>query len=160
MDITEHDIHGGTIRMIMTNKRVTTSNICENYKNKEKNFNYEKWKSDIQLKIDKDRDFILNLNGSIACFGAAAKGCIYLNVINDICNKISYIVDDTVEKQGKYMPGTNLQIVNRDVLYKDQPDYLIVLAHNFKKHIIDSLIDKYTGTIIVMLPEIEIYRGK
>jgi hypothetical protein len=98
------------------------------------------------------------MNGSVACFGAAAKGCVYLNTIGrDLTDKMMYVVDDTVGKQGKYVPGTKLKVVGRQTLYDTQPDYLIILAHNFKKHIMDSLRENYKGKFVVMLPEIEIY---
>jgi hypothetical protein len=49
-----------------------------------------------------------------------------------------------------------MQIMDRDYLYKNQPDNLIVLAHNFKDHIIKSLRPYYKGRIITMLPATEI----
>jgi len=49
-----------------------------------------------------------------------------------------------------------MQIMDRDYLYKNQPDNLIVLAHNFKDYIIKSLRPHYKGRIITMLPAIEI----
>ena len=49
-----------------------------------------------------------------------------------------------------------LKVVSRNTVYENQPDYLIILAHNFKRHIIESLKENYKGRIIVMLPEIEV----
>lgn len=67
------------------------------------------------------------------------------------------MVDDTLEKQSKYSPGSTLKIMNREFLLKNQPDYLIILAHNFKDYIAQSLRkDGYNGQILVMLPTIQI----
>jgi hypothetical protein len=35
-------------------------------------------------------------------------------------------------------------------------DYLLILAHNFKDHIIKSLKNEYSGKFIIMFPDIKI----
>jgi hypothetical protein len=162
ISISEQKIHGGTLRIISTNKRKTDHSVVDSYIQKEKNFNFSAWSTKISLKLIRDKIFLSKLSsrgGSFACFGAAAKGCVYLNCLDYdfIKTKVKYVVDDTLEKQGKFVPGIGLEIVNREKLYNDQPEYLIVMAHNFKDHIIKSLRPHYKGKIIVMLPEIEIY---
>lgn len=159
ISVTEHDIHGGTIRIVSTNLREGDSGAVKKYLEQEKNFDFKKWGDRVNLKILKDKVFLANLmmNGSVACFGAAAKGCVYLNTIGrDLTNLMTYVVDDTVGKQGKFIPGTKLRVVSRQTLYETQPEYLIILAHNFKDHIIKSLQPHYKGKFIVMLPTIEI----
>jgi len=160
--ITEENIHGGSLRIISTNKREShDQSMIKKYLEKEKNFNFSEWANKINLKLIDDQVFLSRLSsrgGSFACFGAAAKGCVYLNCLDYdfIRSKVKYVVDDTLEKQGKYVPGVGLEIVSRDRLYEDQPEYLIIMAHNFKDHIIKSLRPHYKGKILVMLPEIEI----
>jgi hypothetical protein len=157
--ITEHDMHGGSLRIICSNLENDSENtaVINEYLQKEKAFSFEKWGDEIKHKIQKDSEYINSLNGKIAAFGAAAKGCVYLNCLN-LKNKISYIVDDTPEKQNKFSPGTGLKIVNRDFLLSDNPDYLIILAHNFKDFIIKSLRQQgFKNKIIVMIPDIKIY---
>lgn len=158
ISVSEHSIHGGSLRIVSTNKEKPIADNCKTYMEYESNFDFSKWADSVKAKIKLDSEFILNLKGSVACFGAAAKGCVYLNCLGEkVINKISYVVDDTAGKQNKYIPGTELHIKNREYLYNDQPDYLIILAHNFKKHIIDSLRPKFKGKILVMLPEISLY---
>jgi hypothetical protein len=162
ISISEQKIHGGTLRIISTNKRETDHSVVDSYIQKEKNFNFSAWSTKISSKLIRDKIFLSKLSsrgGSFACFGAAAKGCVYLNCLDYdfIKTKVKYVVDDTLEKQGKFVSGIGLEIVNREKLYNDQPEYLIVMAHNFKDHIIKSLRPHYKGKIIVMLPEIEIY---
>jgi len=90
-------------------------------------------------------------------FGAAAKGCIFLNSMGLDYNDIPFIIDDTDLKQGKFVPGTGIEIVSREFLKENQPDYILILAHNFTDYIIESLKDIYNGKFIVLLPEIKIY---
>ena len=67
-------------------------------------------------KIIKDQSFIAGLDGSIALFGAAAKGCVYLNALNSFKLNGAYCVDDTPQKQRKYIPGTEIQVRDRRLL--------------------------------------------
>ena len=158
IDISEQSIHGGSLRIVSSNRQEDKENqdIINNYLKLESEFDFDKWALDIENKIKSDKEFINNLKGSIAVFGAAAKGCVYLNCL-EVQDKISYMVDDTLEKQNKYSPGSKLKIMNREFLIKNQPDYLIILAHNFKDYIAQSLRkDGYNGQILIMLPTIQI----
>ena len=58
------------------------TDLINQYCAKELSFNFESWESKIKLKIQKDKDLLSQISGNIALFGAAAKGCIYLNCIN------------------------------------------------------------------------------
>lgn len=63
------------------------------------------------------------------------------------------------QKIGKYMPGTIIPVLDEDKLYKDQPEYALLLSW----HIADELIPKikqkgYKGKFIVPLPVPRIIR--
>jgi hypothetical protein len=68
---------------------------------------------------------------------------------------IDYIIDDTDLKQGKYVPGTGIEIVSREILKTNQPDYILVLAHNFADYIMESLKESYSGNFIILIPNIK-----
>lgn len=156
IDISIEEIHGGSMRIVSSNKIEHKENLdkINLFLQKEQDFDFQNWGEKIKLKLNKDKDFIDNLKGSVAAFGAAAKGCIYLNCIKT--NKIEYIIDDTIQKQGLFSPGLGLEILDRKILKEAPPDNIIILAHNFKKYIAKSLRDYgYTGKIYVMLPTIE-----
>lgn len=158
IDIIPQDIHGGTLRLIISNKNEYKENSkkIKKYRDLEKKYDFSKWHKKINNKILKDRIFLKNLKGTIACFGAAAKGCVYLNCIN-FNDRFKYVIDDTEGKQNKYIPGTSLKIVPREILKTDKPDYILILAHNFKDYIIKSLKEYgYNGKFIVMLPRTKI----
>ena len=66
------------------------------------------------------------------------------------------VIDDTDLKQEKYIPGTGIQIKSREYLKTNKVDYILILAHNFKNYIANSLREYgYKGKIITMLPIIE-----
>jgi hypothetical protein len=144
------------MRIVSSNKLEHKENLekIEFFLEKERNFDFQNWGEKIKLKLKKDKEFIDNLNGSVVAFGAAAKGCIYLNCLKT--DRIEYIIDDTVQKQGLFSPGLGLEILDRKILKTAPPDNIIILAHNFKKYIAESLRDYgYKGKIYVMIPEIE-----
>ena len=68
---------------------------------------------------------------------------------------IAYIVDDTPEKIGCFSPGTGIPIVDRSQLATDPPDYLVILAWNFAREIIEST-GNYGGNYIIPIPAFEI----
>lgn len=133
------DIHGGTIRLYVQHKPFPDKSVTA-LTNLEKNEGYLSYEKYHVLKertenIKKELVALVNKIRSegrtIAGFGASAKGSIMLNFCGLTKEQVSYIVDDTPEKQGKYMAGCRIPIVPRHVLETQKPDYLLVLAWNF-----------------------------
>jgi len=164
INVSYHDMHAGTLRVLSVKKssiKQPDSTILS-FLNLERTLTEEycvKWGIRAQEKIKEFQYFIhniLNKGKTIAGFGAAAKGCVFLNSceIND--EMIQFIIDDTPFKQGKFIPGTGIKVVSRKVPPQFSPDYMLILAHNFKDYIIDSLKGQYSGKFIVMFPDIRI----
>ena len=56
-------------------------------------------------------------------------------------------------KIGKYMPGTNIPIVNEEIIKKNKPDYLLLLSWHISKTLISNFKKKgYKGKFIIPLP--------
>tara|TARA_X000001036_G_scaffold322557_1_gene301008 strand:- start:2 stop:1225 length:1224 start_codon:yes stop_codon:yes gene_type:complete len=94
----------------------------------------------------------------IAGYGAPAKATTLMNFLNLDNNKIDFVADRSTLKQGLIIPGTNIEIVSPELIQKENPDYLILFAWNFKEEIINQL-DSYIkngGKLIIPLPEVEI----
>jgi hypothetical protein len=163
----KYPIHGGTMRLLISHKgelgkawqqdnwSIPPTLDAEKFTVE----SYIKWGENIKNNIRKSKEFILSLKDKgvkIAGFGAAAKGCTYLNAAKIDYNIIDYIVDDTNIKQGKFVPGTGIEIVSREKLKTNPVDYIIILAHNFSDYIIKLLKqDGYKGKFIILLPEIK-----
>ena len=164
VDVSFHDIHAGTLRVLSvkeSNKTVPNQSLGS-FLNIEKILSdeyYVQWGTRTHEKVEKFRDFIKTLaetGANIACFGAAAKGCVFLNTCGLGHKEFMFIIDDTPYKQGKYVPGTGLKIVGRDILKKEKVEYILILAHNFKDYIINSLKSEYNGKYIIMFPDIKV----
>jgi hypothetical protein len=63
-------------------------------------------------------------------------------------------VDRNVHKQGKYVPGVRLPIRDPGVVLAEMPDYLLILAWNFKEEIIaqQAVYRERGGRFIVPIP--------
>jgi len=163
VNVTKQNIHGGTLRLVIAKKesKLTPDITVEAYLQLEKNYGLDyhiRWGEQVQKHILNSKIFIINLKNSgktIYGFGAAAKGCIYLNAMGLNDSHLDCIIDDTDLKQGKFVPGTGIKIVSRDILKEKQPDYILILAHNFSEYIIKSLKNTYNGKFIVLVPSIK-----
>lgn len=164
INVSFHDMHAGTLRVLSAKESSwrCVDMTALSFLNLERTLTMEycvKWGKRAHEKIKEFQSFIQNLLNQghlIFGFGAAAKGCVFLNSCNINDSMIPYIIDDTPFKQGKFVPGTGIEVISRKILQEHQPDYIIILAHNFRNYIIKSLEAQYTGTFIVMFPDIKI----
>src|SRR5208337_3011088 len=90
----------------------------------------------------------------VAAYGAAAKGNTLLNFCGVKNDLIEFVVDKSPYKQGKYLPGSHIQIVSPEYLKKTKPDYLIILPWNIKNEITaeHDYIKNWGGKFITAIP--------
>jgi hypothetical protein len=90
---------------------------------------------------------------TIAAYGAPAKATTFLHYFGIGASVIDFVVDDSPLKIGRYMPGNHIPIVSSEELYKNKPDYVLILAWNFAKPIMEKLKENgYKGKCIVPFP--------
>ena len=164
----KQNIHGGSLRVfIAPHGGSTVENSVAKLltKEEEQGFDkletYKKWAEGVHLLVKNLSSNLrkLKLEGAkIAAFGASAKGNTLMNTCRFSTSTIEYIVDDTPEKIGKYSPGTGIPIINRSALYKDRPDYLVVLAWNFIDDVVNSTKEyaDQGGKYILPIPEFRV----
>lgn len=171
-DVQKQDIHGGTVRVFIGLKGAhdVKSSVAEflDYE-KDHGFHdeeiYKKWNAEVDDLIG---DLVSQLQelkrggAKIAAFAASAKGNTLLNACRLDSGTIDYIVDDTPEKIGKFSPGTGIPIVDRSLLANEPPDYLVILAWNFTREIVEGTTDyiENGGRYIIPIPAFQIVDGK
>jgi SAM-dependent methyltransferase len=91
---------------------------------------------------------------SIAAYGAAAKGSTLLNYTGIDGELIDFVVDRSKYKQGHYMPGVHIPIYDPEHLLEARPDYVLILAWNFKEEIMRQQEEylRQGGQFIVPVP--------
>ena len=167
-EVKKQDIHGGTVRVFIAMggdydvdpsvDKFLSAEAKDGYHDFDR---YESWSEEVD---DLNGEFRYQLQqlkehgASIAAFGASAKGNTLLNSSRLNPGIIDYIVDDTPEKIGRFSPGTGFPIVDRSRLAEDPPDYLVILAWNFAREIIESAADfrRSGGKFIIPVPKFKI----
>jgi SAM-dependent methyltransferase len=91
----------------------------------------------------------------IAAYGAAAKGTIMLNSTGIGADLIDFVVDRNVHKQGRFVPGVRIPIDDPARLVRDMPDYVLLLAWNFKDEILGQQEEyrRKGGKFVIPVPE-------
>ena len=170
-DIEKFTIHGGSIRVYIkkeTNKSIkVNSDAIKWLLELEKDLSlynvttYINFSNDVE-KIRNDLlDLLIKLKNQgkiIAAYGASAKGNILTNYCNISNELISYVIDDTPEKQGYFTPGNHIPIVNSSYLKEQKPDYLLLLAWNFADELIAKTQEYKNsgGRYIIPIPNVRI----
>jgi len=85
---------------------------------------------------------------SIVGVSAPAKGNTLLNYCEIDTTILDYITEKSDKKIGRFTPGTHIPVVPDSRLIEDQPDYAVILAHNWAEQIKESLKD-YKGEWVI-----------
>ena len=74
---------------------------------------------------------VTSSGGRLAAYGAAAKGATLLNATGLDASLIDFVVDRNPHKQGRWLPGATIPVLDPAALLERQPDYVLVLAWNY-----------------------------
>ena len=99
-----------------------------------------------------------NQNKKVIAKSCPARAVVLLNYCGIDNKLINYVAEQpTSLKLNKIIPGTELEIVNDDILLKDQPDYILLLAWHLSQPIINKWRARgLNSKFIVPLPEVKI----
>ena len=143
-DVEQHELHGGGFRVYIARKgqRTISPNVAVMLAN-------ETWTMDtleeFAHETRKSRDDLVNLmqdlrlhDKTVAVVSTPAKGNTLLNYTG-IGRYIDFATDKSKLKQGRFLPGTGIEVFSDDELVKRQPDYVLVLAWNFFSEIMENV---------------------
>jgi len=94
----------------------------------------------------------------VAGYGAAAKATILLNFFGIGVDRISFVVDRSPHKQGRFIPGVRIPVSPVERLLQDRPDHVLLLAWNFAEEILrqQSEYRRLGGKFILPIPEVRV----
>jgi 2-polyprenyl-3-methyl-5-hydroxy-6-metoxy-1,4-benzoquinol methylase len=95
---------------------------------------------------------------SVAGYGAPGKGNTLLNHCGIRSDLLSYTVDRSPVKQGKFLPGTHIPIHAPERLAETRPDYILVLPWNLREEITRQLgyVASWGGKLVFPIPALEV----
>jgi len=93
----------------------------------------------------------------VAAYGAAAKGNTLLNFAGVRPDLLPYVVDLNPAKQGKFLPGSRIPIMDESYLKADRPDRVVILPWNLRQEVSEQLayIRDWDGKFVVASPQLE-----
>jgi ABC-type Fe3+-hydroxamate transport system substrate-binding protein len=118
-----------------------------------------------QAKIDRVKDDFLGFllaaksqGKTVVGYGAAAKGNTLMNYAGVRSDLISFVVDLNPAKQGKFLPGSRIPIVDEGYLKEQMPDYVVILPWNLSGEITQQLsyIQQWQGCFVTAVPNLQI----
>jgi SAM-dependent methyltransferase len=162
-------LHHGQLRATVRRKGETTpAAAVEQLLQAERKMGGDKFETyqKFAQKVEKIRTDLLETlsrlradNKRIAAYGAPAKGNTLIEFLQLSPSTVEYIADKSPLKQGKYSPGAHIPVVPPERLLQDQPDYVVLLAWNFRDEIFEQQAEyrKRGGKFIAPLPEVRVY---
>jgi hypothetical protein len=155
-------LQGGTLRWHLGRSQSADSSAIDHLEaERQQGLTRFEYYRDFGTRVDSIRDDLRELLGSlraegktIAAYGAAAKGSTLVNFVGIGPDLVEYVVDRNVHKHGLFMPGTHLPIREPEMLLETMPDYLLLLAWNYRDEIAEQQAEylRRGGRFIVPVP--------
>jgi SAM-dependent methyltransferase len=94
----------------------------------------------------------------VGAYGAAAKGNTLLNFAGVRPDLIEFVVDRSPGKQGRYMPGSRIPIVDEAHLCEARPDRIVLLPWNLRSELIQQLdyARQWGARFVTAVPRLEL----
>ncbi len=170
-DVEELPTHGGSLRVFAQRSDTGTLTIAPAVQEMltrevDAGMTTVTYYSAFQKQADSVRDglirFILEAQSEgkrIGAYGAAAKGNTLLNYAGVRAGQLSYVVDRNPHKQGMYMPGSRIPILDEAHIRADKPDYVLVLPWNLTAELAGQLnyISEWGGQLVRAVPDLTIW---
>jgi len=169
-DVEEIPTHGGSLRIFAKHAEDKTKNISDRVgqlieKEKKAGMDSLAYYQGFQDAVEDIRkDFLEFLETQktsgkkVVGYGAAAKGNTLLNFCGVKKDLVSFVVDASPHKQGKYLPGSHIPVVNERELLTARPDFILVLPWNIKDEIMQQLsyVREWNCRFVIAIPTLQV----
>lgn len=95
----------------------------------------------------------------VGAYGAAAKGNTLLNFAGVRADLLPYVVDRNPAKQGQFLPGSRIPVVDEAHLRARRPDRVLILPWNLREEVTAQLdyVRAWGGQFAVAVPRLEVF---
>jgi SAM-dependent methyltransferase len=166
-DVEELTTHGGSLRIYACADRRPESEALERVREAEREAALDRLDGYVgfeEAARTVKRDLLAFLadekrhGRSIVGYGAAAKGNTLLNYCGIRSDYLDYVVDRSPHKQGRFLPGTRLPILEPDEVRRTRPDVLLVLTWNLAAEVAEQMRDvrAWGCRLVVPIPEVRV----
>lgn len=169
-DVDELPTHGGSLRIYAVHqqeenkpgKQIAAILAAEKNAGLDSLAGYK----DFQARADKVKNdflkFLLDQKAagkSVAAYAAAAKGNTLLNFAGVRPDLLGFVTDASPHKQGLFLPGSRILVVDEDHLRSARPDFVVLLAWNITDELRHQLryISEWGGKFVVAVPELKVF---
>jgi SAM-dependent methyltransferase len=118
-----------------------------------------------QAKADRVKDDFLafliearRTGKTVAAYGAAAKGNTLLNYAGIRSDLVRFVVDLNPAKQGRFMPGSRIPIVDEGHLQREKPDFIVILPWNLRAEVTEQLkyVKAWRGRFVTAISKLDV----
>jgi SAM-dependent methyltransferase len=169
-DVEELPTHGGSLRVFAqrtdSGEQPTSSAVAALHTiEADAGMTGIRFYSSFQARAEKVKDdllaFLIDAKSrglKVGAYGAAAKGNTLLNFAGARPDLLPYVVDRNPAKQGKYLPGSRIPIVDESRILVDKPDYVVILPWNISGEVMIQLeyIRQWGGQFVTAVPALAI----
>jgi SAM-dependent methyltransferase len=108
--------------------------------------------SNHQLKLKSEIEEYINQseNKKIAIWGAGHQALAIISLM-DLSNRVKYVVDSAIFKQGKYTPATHIPIVSPETLESDPVDAVIIMAASYSDEVSRIIRQRFNKNLRVSI---------
>lgn len=169
-DVQEISTHGGSLRLFAQRKDAGKREITPAVESLialevQAGIKTQQYYMDFQQRANRIKHDLLafliesNRQGKkVMAYGAAAKGNTLLNYAGIRSDLLPSVVDRNPAKQGKYLPGSRVPIVDEAAISQHKPDYVVILPWNLREEVKEQLnyVREWGGQFVTAVPGLEI----
>ena len=162
-DVETLETHGGSYRYWLSSSSAFAQPAVEKCLSQEIKFGiseelvHKKFAAQSMHAIKKFRDWVEDQNIPLVGYGAAAKATVLLNAAEVESRSFLSVIDNSLSKQGRYIPGCRIPITSPKEVLKETKGNLVIFPWNISSEIAFSIrndFPEFLGEIWVALPEL------
>ena len=139
--------HGGSNRYYLSRSKQPNASVAVVLADEKKSglFSEEKWgefSAASKQAIDGLQQWFADqkvAGNTVVGYGAAHKGNTFLNAVGEASKTLEYVVDASHEKQGKFLPGSQVPVLSPEKLNSINPTDVLILPWNIAEELTSKI---------------------